>query len=291
MVPEIKIQDMSERFTRNIIKVKKILIHFFILFPVSLFSQTEQIITFPDIPLLGYGDVTYTLDAVASSGLAVRYASSDATVASVSGNTVTIRKAGFTFIKAFQDGNTSFKEAEPAVQLLVVNPKATLVIKADNKSIEQNQLITLSYSVSGFKKSETISVLSGKPDFKAIPENQPAGSYPIFISRGSLTATNYDLDLQDGILTILNGTLTPVVMDKDSLIKIYPNPATDNLVIEIPDETMQMNIYDANGKLMIKKQLGNSVNHTSVKHLSEGIYIVSIQTDKFLIQKKLFIKR
>ncbi|MEI8086468.1 MAG: hypothetical protein WCG93_09670, partial [Paludibacter sp.] len=74
---------------------------FFLLFlSLSTFAQTPQTITFPEISLKGYGDVTYTLNATASSGLAVTYLSSNTAVATVSGSTVTIKTTGFAVISA-----------------------------------------------------------------------------------------------------------------------------------------------------------------------------------------------
>ena len=59
---------------------------FFLFWVIALIAQTPQTITFSDIVVKGYGDATFTLNATASSELAVRYVSSDSTVATVSGN-------------------------------------------------------------------------------------------------------------------------------------------------------------------------------------------------------------
>ncbi|HEX8548980.1 MAG TPA: FlgD immunoglobulin-like domain containing protein [Cytophagaceae bacterium] len=57
-------------------------------------------ITFPDIPAKTYGDPTFTLNATASNGAAITYTSDKPELASVSGNTVTIKAPGTVTITA-----------------------------------------------------------------------------------------------------------------------------------------------------------------------------------------------
>ena len=135
---------------------------FLLFWIIGLIAQTPQTITFPDIPVKGYGDVTFTLNATASSGLAVRYVSSDVTVATVSGSTVTIKKTGtFTVISAYQDSNATYAPATPVPQLLVVCPKATLTVTAADKTIDSGSATpAFTYNITGYKNSETASVVS-----------------------------------------------------------------------------------------------------------------------------------
>jgi autotransporter-associated beta strand protein len=90
--------------------------------PIEASGLTSQTITFGALPAKAYLDAPFALTATASSGLTVSYMSSDPLVASVSGNTVTILKAGSTTITASQAGNASFSAATPVPQLLTVNP-------------------------------------------------------------------------------------------------------------------------------------------------------------------------
>ena len=81
-----------------------------------------QTITFGALPTKTYLNAPFSLTATASSGLTVSYMSSDPLVASISGATVTLLKAGSTTITASQAGNASFSAATPVDQLLTVNP-------------------------------------------------------------------------------------------------------------------------------------------------------------------------
>ena len=88
-------------------------------------EPASQTITFGALPTKTFGNAPFALTATASSGLAVSYLSSDPLVASISGNTVTLLKAGSTTITASQAGNASFSAATPVAQLLTVNNAAT----------------------------------------------------------------------------------------------------------------------------------------------------------------------
>jgi hypothetical protein len=81
-----------------------------------------QTITFGALPAKTLGNPPFALTATSSSGLPISYESSDPTVASISGSTVTILKAGSTTITASQLGNGSFSPATSVSQLLTVNP-------------------------------------------------------------------------------------------------------------------------------------------------------------------------
>src|SRR5262249_4373913 len=61
----------------------------------------------------------------------------------------------------------------------------------------------LTYTVTGFVNGDPVSVVSGSPALGTTAgASSPAGSYPITVGRGTLTATNYDFP------NLVNGTLT-----------------------------------------------------------------------------------
>ena len=93
----------------------------------------EQTITFNTLPSKTFGDSPFVLSASASSGLPLTYTSSDPTVASISGNTVTILKVGSATIKASQAGNDNYNPAAEVQQTLIIG-KATPNITWSNPS-------------------------------------------------------------------------------------------------------------------------------------------------------------
>ncbi len=90
-------------------------------------SKATQTITFAALASKLTSDLPFTLGATASSTLAVSYASSTLSVATVSGNTVTIVGPGTTTLTATQPGDTNFNAAPAVPQVLVVNPIAPVI--------------------------------------------------------------------------------------------------------------------------------------------------------------------
>lgn len=94
---------------------------------VTTSTLTNQTITFNALANKTYGDADFNLTATASSGLTVTYASSDPTVATVSGNTVTVVGPGTTNITASQAGGSGFNPAPDVIQPLTVTTKELTV--------------------------------------------------------------------------------------------------------------------------------------------------------------------
>ena len=92
--------------------------------PTLLLNQT---VTFNTLPALTYGDAALTLSASASSGLPVTYTSSNADVATVTGNLLTVIGPGTTSITASQVGNSAFNPAMNVIQVQLVNQKQLTV--------------------------------------------------------------------------------------------------------------------------------------------------------------------
>jgi hypothetical protein len=84
-------------------------------------NKANQTITFNALPEKTFGAAAFNLTATASSGLPINYSSSDATIASLSGNTVTILKAGTVNITAGQSGDGNFNAANSVVQQLTID--------------------------------------------------------------------------------------------------------------------------------------------------------------------------
>jgi hypothetical protein len=160
----------------------------------TLTSLPYNQITFNALEAKTYGASTFNLIATSTSGLAISYVSSNPSVATISGNVVTILKAGLTDITASQSGATS------VIQTLTVN-KAALTITADNKSKAYNTAnpaLTITYS--GFVNSETVANITAPSITTTAITTSNAGSYPINLTGG--VSSNYNITLNNGILTV-----------------------------------------------------------------------------------------
>ena len=83
-------------------------------------GRGTQSITFDPLPAVSEGDPSFELVATATSGLPVSFASSDESVATVAGSTVTIVGAGTTTITASQAGDDDWNAAPDETQRLLV---------------------------------------------------------------------------------------------------------------------------------------------------------------------------
>ena len=181
------------------------------------FFKTPQTNTFNPLPAKTYGDADFNLTATASSSLPITYTSSDLTIATIMGNTVTILKAGIVTITASQMGDVTFFQALDVSQTLTIN-KATLTTTTADKSRiygDANPVFSIGYS--GFKGADDLSMIDQLPSVStAATLTSDAGIYPITISGG--TDNNYVFAFTPGTLTVNKATLTATAEDK---AKIY----------------------------------------------------------------------
>lgn len=78
----------------------------------------------------------------------------------------------------------------------------------------------------------------------------------------------------------------------DNGIQVYPNPATDNLIINVLDlrsTNIDIRIYDIIGNLVFEKSLNNNKTSIDVSSFSCGVYVVEVKTEKEATFKK-FVK-
>lgn len=112
-----------------------------------LVNKASQAITFNAIESKTFGGSTFGLTAASNSGLGVTYISSDETVATILGSTVTIVGAGTTTVIASQLGSANYQLATDVMQELVVD-------KA-NQTMIFNELSTTSYGEEAFGLTAT----------------------------------------------------------------------------------------------------------------------------------------
>lgn len=90
-------------------------------------AKADQTITFTKPGDRTYGSESFSLTASSSSGLPVSFSSSNPSVASILGNTVTVLSPGTANITASQTGNTNYNAAPDVVQPFVVEKAAQTI--------------------------------------------------------------------------------------------------------------------------------------------------------------------
>ncbi|MEJ6979118.1 MBG domain-containing protein [Pedobacter sp. P351] len=166
-------------------------------YTISLTRADAQTIAFNPLSAKSYGDADFTLPATASSGLSITYVSDNTSVATISGNTVTVKDAGTVKITASQAGNSSYDAASPVEQILVVNKKAITITAAPKSKSYGETDPALIYSISS-------GALAGSDAFTGSlsrDAGENAGIYPI--KQGTLALNgNYDLTYAGADLSI-----------------------------------------------------------------------------------------
>ncbi|WP_420553467.1 MBG domain-containing protein [Tenacibaculum aiptasiae] len=189
-------------------------------------SQTMnfQDINFAALPNSNLGDADFNLTATASSGLDVSYISSNTSVATISGNTVTIVGVGTTIITASQTGNTN-------THLPAINVDQTLTVDPFNTTISLNlPSSNPTYTGSGQGITPTANDLSSNPTLTLVTEYSvqgtgtfsttlpiDAGTYDVRVNLDA-SETNYTASEATGTFTIDGAPLT---ITADSKTKVY----------------------------------------------------------------------
>jgi len=97
-------------------------------------TRSNQTITFNELLPANLSEGSITLTAFASSALPLTYTVSDPAVASVSGSTLILHRAGEIAVTASQDGNDRWNAA--------VNTVRRLTVAEDNNPDKKNQTVT-----------------------------------------------------------------------------------------------------------------------------------------------------
>jgi hypothetical protein len=181
-------------------------------------NKANQTITFTTLPAKTYGDSAFALTGSSTSGLSVSYSSSNPSVATVSGNTVTIVAAGTATITATQGGNSNYNAASSVSQNLSVSratlSSSSITLTAPSSLVYNGSLKSFTASaigVSGF--SYTYSGIGTTVYASTTTPPRDVGNY-------SVTATSTDVNYAGSIngqkfaITPLPVTVTAVAKTK-----------------------------------------------------------------------------
>ena len=163
--------------------------------------RASQSIALASLPSMTYGDATYTLPSKTNEGLDLIWKSSATSVATISGNILTVKGAGSATITATQVGNDDYKPFSKGFTLTVA--KAPLTITAQSYTIKQGEAMpTFAATYTGFKNNETPAALTIRPTMTcSTTSSDTPGTYDITPSRAS--SANYKISYMKGTLTVL----------------------------------------------------------------------------------------
>mgnify|MGYP006301779485 CR=1 FL=1 len=131
------------------------------------------------------------------------------------------------------------------------------------------------------------------PEFELLrKENTLLGNLLEFSinDRFALVGRGYELSYFE-----LDWTMTSLPVEENSDIKIYPNPALNKLIIEIPDNynlyEVEVTISDINGKVIreIEKTITQNIFEIEID-LSAGVYFLNIESSDFNVSRKFVVE-
>ena len=73
---------------------------------------------------------------------------------------------------------------------------------------------------------------------------------------------------------------------KNSIIKIYPNPAQNKITIDAND-IIDVKLFDVIGKQITSTK----DNNVDVRNLPEGVYFIQVQTKQSITTQKIIVQR
>ena len=236
-------------------------------------TKRDQTITF-DIQKTVFVNDKITLNTTASTGLDVTYeiVSGKATL---DGNVLTATTEGALVVKAVQAGNAEYAKAEKEVTIQVSKRNQTITFTVEG-TVKVNDKITLEATAST-GLDITYEIVSGEATLNGnIVTFTKAGVVEIKATQ----AGNGEYKLVEKTVSVTVTKSTAIDMLQTIGAKIYPNPVTDILNIELPTtENYTVSIYNSIGDVVTQTATTSSVFTIDMSAYKSGIYIVKINTN------------
>jgi|GEM_PF-6275431 len=237
-----------------------------------------QSIDFPPIADKTFGDDSFSLNAIASSGLPVTY-SAHGVVTVESSSTVVINNPGQAVVKAMQAGDATYRMAASVERRFCINPRAPLLTLED----DGNSYIIVS--------SSTIGNVWYR-DGVIWPE--VTGQTAVQVA-GALTARYTARVVIDNCVSEESTPIFVTITDVDSPtvekeFQIFPNPASDIVTIDLSgsERTDEIELQDINGRRLIRTS--GETQFINIEGFKAGVYVLKIKHGNRFHVWKIFKK-
>lgn len=230
----------------------------------EVFEIRGQTITFAEIPSQLVGGAPVTLEATASSGLAVSFSTESANI-SIQGNVVTLIGAGRATVVANQAGNNEFRPAAPVSRSFCINPaKPTITMTG----VGTGTIVLTSSALNGnqwFRNGIAIEGATGRT-FNATAQ----GSYSVSVNIDGCVS-----QVSDSINLIVNSFRNQQPRE----LSVFPNPVENYLQIRgVSGPVRSIEMIDMTGRItnIVFEESTDGIR-ANVSQLNPGMYIVRIQ--------------
>jgi len=183
-------------------------------------TKGNQTLTFPAISAKTYlTDTSFAVNATSTSGLAPAYTSSDESIASVSGNTVTIHFPGTVTLTAAQSGNDNYLVAAPVTQTFTVQ-KATAPITAQDVTVTYHPAVP--YTLSS----------------RVLPSSASSGTFTFSLANNTYASLVDDNSALQTLTATPTGTTVTLTVTQASTATHPQNSTTVAVTIEKASQTV-----------------------------------------------------
>ncbi|MCL3779867.1 T9SS type A sorting domain-containing protein [Prolixibacteraceae bacterium JC049] len=250
-----------------------------------IIAKAPQAITFEEIEDKTYGDAAFALDAKSNLGLPIHFEVKKGS-AHIDGNMLTIDGAGEVIVVACQEGDENCAAAKIVEHTFMIQ-KADQTIDItdiiDNVTVGtalELEAIASSGLTIEFEIVKGTGTLDGN---SLLPEE--AGEFVIKVYQpGNENYNEVEIEI-----TFTASVLTGVEDDFSKQVKLFPNPAKDyvNLVFPLHDQK-QIVILNNAGQIVRQLNVEKSTR-INLSGLPAGLYVVKIQKEEIVLNKKLMI--
>ena len=222
--------------------------------PVSqvLLVKQDQLITFTLSPQTYAPNLTVNLPSVSSAGLTIAYTSSDPTVATIAGNTLTVLTAGQSTITATQAGNTSYNAAPSVSQTLNVARAPQIIPPVDESKTTASEVGVDTILTKTYGTHTTVT----------LPATTDTGHTISYTSSNPAVAT-----ISGNLLTIQAAGVTDVTASQAGDTNYLPaTPLVTRLIVQKADQSITFSALP-------RKLLGEDTTFSLSASASSGLSV------------------
>ncbi len=260
-------------------------------FIMRLEGRYSQYITTDSVINKTYGDSSFSINAVSTSGQTCSFSVLDTNYAKYSNGSFSIKNAGNTNIIVSVSGNSTYSPCNTIIPLFVYKKALNIIAIDTSRAVNTpNPVFALDYN--GFVTGDNTSVLDSLPIISTTAStSSPAGAYPIVVQGGS--DNNYSFNYTNGLLTVFD----PLTINKSNSVfeklSIYPNPTESIFFIDLKTGDSVLFISDMNGKIVFKtdlKMTSDNKYKVLLENVSPGLYQIIVSGDNSIRRTSLIIQ-
>ena len=122
-----------------------------------------------------------------------------------------------------------------------------------------------------------------------LDKNNSANSYMFYNVGGSWNNSQYNGSWMIRPIVSMNTISLDLDINEISF-DLFPNPAIDKIKIKSPSQNNRIRLFDVSGNLLFSKKFYSDSFSLNISSLSSGIYIIRLENDLGLKNKKLIIR-